>query len=144
MTDPGAREQSTYVRPRRAMVTDGLSHTAMISERAGRPGYWVNDKQESETNTLFGFDGGWASYQSVWPRTFEADGKTIVTTGVGERTINCNNGFGVYAFHAGGANVVFGDGAVRFLNEKINSYVYLALLSRQRGEVLDTEDYESR
>jgi prepilin-type processing-associated H-X9-DG protein len=144
LTDPGARDQAVGIRPRRAMVTDGLSHTAMIGERAGRPGYWVRGKQEADFNTMFAFDGGWASYQSVWPRTFEDDGKTIVTSGVGPKTINCNNGFGVYAFHPGGANVVFGDGSVRFLNENVNSYVFLALLSRERGEVLDLSDYESR
>lgn len=144
LTDPGARGQAVDTRPRRELVTDGLSHTAMISERSGRPGYWVKGKKESDVNTQFGFDGGWASYQSVWPRTFEADGKTITTEGVGPKTINCNNGFGVYSFHSGGANVVFGDGAVHFLNDKINSYVFLALLSRQRGEVLDTSDYESK
>lgn len=143
-SDPGARDQAVNIRPRREMVTDGLAHPAMIGERSGRPGYWVKGKKTSDTNTMFGFDGGWASYQSVWPRTFEEDGNTITTQGVGPRSINCNNGFGVYSFHPNGANVVFGDGAVHFLNEKINSYVFLALLSRQRGEVLDTSDYEGK
>lgn len=144
LSDPGPRDMAVDVRPRREMVTDGLAHTAMIGERCGRPGYWVQGKKVSDTNTLFGFDGGWASYQSVWPRTFEDDGKAIATQGVGPKTINCNNGFGVYSFHPGGANVVFGDGAVHFLNEKISSDVFLALLSRQRGEVLDSGDYDSR
>lgn len=141
MTDPGSRETAVNVRPRREMVADGLSNTIMIGERAGRPGMWVNREKVSETNTLFVHDGGWASYQSIWPRTFEADGQTISTTRVGPRAINCNNGFGVYAFHPGGANTLFGDGAVRFLNEKIDSYVFLALMSRQRGEVLQAGDY---
>lgn len=141
MSDPGQRERAVNVRPRRELVADGLSHTAMIGERSGRPGFWVNREKVSETNSLFGFDGGWASYQSVWPRTFEQDGKTIATTHVGSRMINCNNGYGVYAFHQAGANTLFGDGAVHFLNEKIDSYVFLALMSRQRGEVLQSGDY---
>lgn len=141
MTDPGTRETAVNVRPRREMVADGLANTIMIGERSGRPGMWVNRKKVSDTNTLFVHDGGWASYQSIWPRTFEADGQTIAVTNVGPRAINCNNGFGVYAFHQGGANTLFGDGAVRFMNEKLDSYVYLALLSRQRGEVFQPGDY---
>jgi prepilin-type N-terminal cleavage/methylation domain-containing protein/prepilin-type processing-associated H-X9-DG protein len=127
--------------PLLAEVTDGLSQTAMIGERAGRPQYWVKGKKVSDTNSYFNFDGGWASYQSTWPRTFLADGQTIVTSGLGPCVVNCNNGYGVYSFHPGGVNVLFGDGSVHFLKDSTSSSVYYALLSKERGEVISSNDY---
>jgi prepilin-type N-terminal cleavage/methylation domain-containing protein/prepilin-type processing-associated H-X9-DG protein len=135
LSDPGGSGTASNCRPRFNMVTDGLSNTVMIGERAGRPGRWVKGKKVADTNNEFNFDGGWASYQSVWLRTFLADGNTIVTSGFGPCVINCNNGFDVYAFHPGGANVVFGDGSVRFLKESVSGQAFWAMLSRQRGEV---------
>lgn len=127
--------------PMLAEVTDGLSQTAMIGEHAGRPQYWVKGQKVSDTNAYFAFDGGWASYQSNWLRTFLADGQTSVTSGLGPCVVNCNNGWGVYAFHPGGVNVVFGDGSVHFLKDSLSSSVFYALLTKQRGEVLSANDY---
>jgi len=127
--------------PTLAQVTDGLSQTAMIGERAGRPQYWVKGRKVSDTNTSFAFDGGWASYQSVWLRTFLADAQTVVTSGLGPCAVNCNNGFCVYSFHPGGVNVAFGDGSVHFLKESLASPVFYALITKQRGEVISATDY---
>ncbi len=127
--------------PTIAQVTDGTSQTAMVGERAARPQYWVKGKKISDTNTMFAFDGGWASYQSVWLRTFLSDCNTIVTSGLGPATVNCNNGYSTYSFHPGGVNVLFGDGSVRFLKESVASTVFYALLTKQRGEVLSASDY---
>jgi prepilin-type N-terminal cleavage/methylation domain-containing protein/prepilin-type processing-associated H-X9-DG protein len=136
LTDTNGSAAASSTKLTFAMVTDGTSNTAMIGERAGRPEYWVKRQKVSDTNTLFNFDGGWASYQSVWLRTFLDNGDTIVTSGYGPCVINCNNGFDVYSFHTAGANVVFGDGSVRFLNESITGVAFWAMLSRSRGEVV--------
>jgi prepilin-type N-terminal cleavage/methylation domain-containing protein/prepilin-type processing-associated H-X9-DG protein len=40
----------------------------------------------------------------------------------------------VYAFHPGGANVALGDGAVRFINEKITIDIFAALVTRAGSE----------
>ncbi|MDR3634786.1 MAG: DUF1559 domain-containing protein [Isosphaeraceae bacterium] len=124
-----------------SQVLDGTSQTAMIGERAARPQYWVKGQKVADTNSYFSFDGGWASYQSVWLRTFLADGQTIVTSGLGPCVIDCNNGYGVYSFHPQGVNVVFGDGSVHFLKDSLSTPVYYALLTKQRGEVLSASDY---
>jgi prepilin-type processing-associated H-X9-DG protein len=39
----------------------------------------------------------------------------------------------VYAFHAGGVNVVFGDGSVRFLDEDIAIGTLTALITRNQA-----------
>jgi prepilin-type N-terminal cleavage/methylation domain-containing protein/prepilin-type processing-associated H-X9-DG protein len=141
ITDTGGGSAAANCKTRHAMVTDGVSNTAMIGERTARPGYWVKRQRVSDTNTMYAFDGGWASYQSVWFRTFLSDAQTTVTSGVGPCVINCNNGFDIYSFHDSGGNVVFGDGSVRILHENINGQVFWALLSRERGEVVGAVDY---
>jgi prepilin-type N-terminal cleavage/methylation domain-containing protein/prepilin-type processing-associated H-X9-DG protein len=141
ITDTGGSSRAAESKPTLAQVTDGTSNTAMIGERAGRPEFWVKGRKVADTNTMYVFDGGWASYQSVWLSTFLADGQTVVESGIGPCVINCNNGWDVYAFHPGGANVVFGDGSVRFLRESLSGQVFRALLSRQRGEVINANDF---
>ena len=43
--------------------------------------------------------------------------------------------------HAGGVNMLFCDGSVRFLSETINRSTFRALGSRQGGEVVSASDY---
>jgi prepilin-type processing-associated H-X9-DG protein len=53
----------------------------------------------------------------------------------------CNSGNGhsmnqVYSFHSQGANVVFGDGSVHFLQQSIKLEVLIAMETRSYGEVI--------
>jgi prepilin-type processing-associated H-X9-DG protein len=47
----------------------------------------------------------------------------------------------MYALHPGGANVLMGDGSVRFIRESINLLTWQALSSRQNGEVISADAY---
>ena len=49
--------------------------------------------------------------------------------------MNCINDKEIYAFHSGGANILMGDGSVRFLKATVHLDVVLQLLTRDRGEV---------
>ena len=55
-----------------------------------------------------------------------------------------NNPFGhtdeMWSEHPGGANVLFGDGSVRFISQYINPYTWVALSTRNGGEAI-SEDY---
>ena len=42
----------------------------------------------------------------------------------------------IYGFHPGGANVLLGDGSVRFLPESVTLAMIAAFVSRQGGEIL--------
>ncbi len=42
----------------------------------------------------------------------------------------------MFAEHPGGANVLFGDGSVRFIKESIHPYTWVALSTRDGGEVI--------
>jgi prepilin-type N-terminal cleavage/methylation domain-containing protein/prepilin-type processing-associated H-X9-DG protein len=47
----------------------------------------------------------------------------------------------MYALHPGGANVLMGDGSVRFIKQSINLLTWAAMSSRGNGEVLDGSSY---
>ncbi len=46
-----------------------------------------------------------------------------------------------YSLHPGGANVLLGDGSVRFIKQSINLYTWQALSSRSNGEVISADAY---
>jgi prepilin-type N-terminal cleavage/methylation domain-containing protein/prepilin-type processing-associated H-X9-DG protein len=46
-----------------------------------------------------------------------------------------------YSLHPGGANVLMGDGSVRFIRESINLLTWQALCSRGGGEVVSADSY---
>jgi prepilin-type processing-associated H-X9-DG protein len=47
----------------------------------------------------------------------------------------------MFALHPGGANVLLGDGSVRFIRESINLLTWAALSSRSNGEVISADAY---
>jgi prepilin-type N-terminal cleavage/methylation domain-containing protein/prepilin-type processing-associated H-X9-DG protein len=47
----------------------------------------------------------------------------------------------MYSLHPGGANILLGDGAVRFVKQSINLLTWQALNSRQNGEVISADAY---
>jgi prepilin-type N-terminal cleavage/methylation domain-containing protein/prepilin-type processing-associated H-X9-DG protein len=47
----------------------------------------------------------------------------------------------MYSLHPGGANVLMGDGSVRFVKQSVNLLAWQALSSRSNGEVLSADAY---
>jgi prepilin-type N-terminal cleavage/methylation domain-containing protein/prepilin-type processing-associated H-X9-DG protein len=121
-----------------ADISDGSSNTLLVSELAGRPGYWIKGVlQPFEGERFPAWWGPWASYNSAIYKTWSLDGQT---TG-GFCTINCNNSWGIYSFHVGGANAVFVDGSVHFLREGLDRDVFAGLVTRAGGEVINEIDF---
>jgi prepilin-type processing-associated H-X9-DG protein len=54
---------------------------------------------------------------------------------------NAANDDEIYSYHNGGANIVMGDGAVRFLSESVNVVVLRALVTRNGKESLSDDDW---
>ncbi|MDX1962671.1 MAG: DUF1559 domain-containing protein [Pirellulales bacterium] len=130
-------------------VTDGTSKTILYAESAGRPYVYQGGMQlAADINTNRVNAGGWcrpASDFSVDGSSY--DGKSFP----GPCAVNCTNGedFGntfphpfygsegsseTYSFHTSGANIVFGDSSVRFLNSDINIREFAKFVTRASGE----------
>ncbi|HKM55249.1 MAG TPA: DUF1559 domain-containing protein, partial [Isosphaeraceae bacterium] len=56
---------------------------------------------------------------------------------------NAGNNDEIYSFHRGGANVVMGDGSVKFIGETISVLVLRGLITRNKGEVINDDDWNS-
>ena len=54
----------------------------------------------------------------------------------GPAFINVNNSSEIYAFHVGGAQFLLADGSVRFISENISTAVFIALSTRECGEIV--------
>ncbi len=142
LSNDGAQRVCSQIVPRISYVTDGLSTSIMLTEQGGRPEYYVKRVKQADPSKIFhaGFIGPWAGWGSNWARCGTADGSREFK-GVTDCMINCNNGFGIYSFHDGGANVVFMDGSVRYLGESIEPTVLFALLSRAGQENVSPIDF---
>lgn len=131
-------------------ITDGLSNTAVLGEGAGRPNMFVSGRKSPNPRTgniAFGLsttgDGwGWADINSG----FSIDGASVQglqndtnssgnTTIVGNCMMNCTNDSEIYAFHTGGAMFTFGDGSVQFLSQNLDPKTFVAILTRDRGDI---------
>ena len=128
-----------------AKITDGTACTLLLIEQAGRPAVWRAGKK-TDGDGQFGRSpnarGAWAGWGSI--AFGPGDGKTGESPGTGDATdctVNCNNWFGVYGFHAGGANVLMCDGSVRFVTPKLDPLTFAYLTLRDDGHAVDPSDY---
>lgn len=149
----GALEPSIFgggsgvVQPALSLISDGLSTTLMIEERAGLPANWVRGKKVADAGTNSQPFGSWAHPWGGWVGAFDAAGNHTLTA-TGTCSVNCanfgdtnQNTVGIYSFHAGGCNFTFMDGSVRFIRESVSPAVVAALVSRQGGELVNEGDF---
>ena len=119
-----------------SQITDGTSHTILVTEDAGRPTLWQVGRRGGPDRTNNG--GPWAGYNNgFYLRGSNYDG----TGDWGPCAINCTNDREVYSFHPDGANAVFADGSVHFLNAGMSIGTLAALVTRAGGEVVSVGDY---
>jgi prepilin-type processing-associated H-X9-DG protein len=126
-------------------IGDGASNTLIVVEMADKPNHWVAGRRVAD-NAAKVYDapgeglghGQWAAPNWNHLRTYTFDGQAPF----GECAVNCNNGAGVYAFHPGGANVLFVDGSARFLSQaRTTQALLVALVTTNGGEPLSPDDF---
>jgi prepilin-type processing-associated H-X9-DG protein len=151
---PGLGLLSYNIISRFADITDGLSHTVMFAESAGRPYVFRRGKQIGPFPGLRVNGGGWCRPAS----DMAIDGSSgDGSTDVGPCAINCTNGHDVgnspvphpyyvsigtsepYSFHPGGANFCMGDGSVRWLDDRIDIREFARLVTRNGGELANQQ-----
>jgi prepilin-type N-terminal cleavage/methylation domain-containing protein/prepilin-type processing-associated H-X9-DG protein len=119
-----------------SQVSDGTSNTYMLGEIAGRPGIYMGGRKVASHSSypLGTPGGGWgdAVNGEHWIAGSSEDGQTQP----GLCVINCRNDQALYSFHTAGANVVMGDGSVRFLPKSINILTFMYSVTAQKGEVI--------
>ncbi len=135
--------------PQLADVTDGLSNTILVAESAGRPNLYRLGKVVGQVPQQRVDGGGWTRAATDFSlEGSSADGSQTP----GPCAVNCANGEtprgypdptygtngtgGIYAFHAGGANVLMADGSVRSLAAAVDIRTVAALITRAGGEVV--------
>ena len=134
-------------------VQDGLSSTVLAIESAGRPFVYRGRKRADTSSSVYPQfrvnAGGWTRPAS--DLSFDGasrDGTGFRASGSATRAMNATNGesitaqawstgyYGIdgasepYAFHPNGAQAVFGDGSVKFLNENITIRLLSSLITR--------------
>ena len=116
-------------------VTDGTANTLLLTEDAGRPRQW-RAGQSGPDQTITG--GPWTG-----------GGNQLVLQGStrdgimhpGPCAINCSNDHEIYSFHPGGANALFADGSVHFLQASIDVRILARLVTRAGGEGVSGSDF---
>ena len=126
-------------------ITDGTSNTVLLGEVAGGPMNFVFEQGQGVpaggTKNGVG-DWGWAD--SGFPYSINgADpttgviAKQTATTGNASCVVNCTNNGEIYAFHGGGANLLYADGSVHYITKSISLTTFAAIFhhrtSRRAG-----------
>jgi prepilin-type processing-associated H-X9-DG protein len=120
------RERTDRRAVRAAHVLDGLSHTWMYFESAGKPLLYqgrVEVGDDPSDNNRF----RWAS-----PETW----MTINNSCGDGQLINCDNKSKPYSFHDGGTNIAYADASVRFHTEDMDPQVFVSLLTMAGREIV--------
>ena len=137
--------------PKLKDATDGLTHTIMFAESAGRPFVYQKGKLvSSDLVNVHQNGGGWSRPAS--DITLHGSLKDGTALG-GPCPMNCTNGIEtpnypdanyntegtseIFSFHPGGAGFLFGDGSVHFLSDTINIRELARLISRSDGLEID-------
>jgi prepilin-type N-terminal cleavage/methylation domain-containing protein/prepilin-type processing-associated H-X9-DG protein len=124
------------------LITDGTSHSMMLSECAGREDVWRRGV-ESEVNypaKIRARGGAWATSDNAYEigGRLANDGTTIIP---GTVSINNSNEWGhcFYSFHPGAANFTFADGSVRTISDSIELRTLAEMVTRNGQEIGKSE-----
>jgi prepilin-type N-terminal cleavage/methylation domain-containing protein/prepilin-type processing-associated H-X9-DG protein len=109
----------------KAHVRDGLSNSLMLFEDAGRPLRFEMGNHTGPDNCS---GSRWADVEAYFHVHDVCDISEVM---------NCNSSNEIYGFHRSGCNFLMGDGSVHFYSEKIDPESFVALFTRDAGDVVN-------
>lgn len=123
-------------------VTDGTSKSVGVVESAGRPQVWyfgrmVPGSGLAVSGSRYVVNSGWPTANSFKVSGFSLDLSQLDPAQQyrsGPQMINGSNFYSIYAFHPGGANLLFVDGSTRFCADSSSANVVAAALTIAGGE----------
>jgi prepilin-type N-terminal cleavage/methylation domain-containing protein/prepilin-type processing-associated H-X9-DG protein len=123
------------------LAPDGLSNTLLIGEslpQLNSPGVSGNPLPGSYSG-WWSNDGAHAMISTIIPINYPVlidDSGAVCKTSPGSSRSNWAVADGFKSNHSGGANFVFADGSVHFLNQNIDMWTYQRLGCRNDGQVI--------
>ena len=106
---------------------DGLSHTFLYFESAGKPDGYVNGSRLEEVEPIAGH---WADTRTAFVHAALCDGI---------RLINCTNDRGVYAFHPTGSHFLYADGSAHYRDQDMDPEIFVTMFTHAGGDLLPSE-----
>ena len=150
LVDPASEEQLGMLskdnpKPKPTSITDGLSNTLMVVEKAGCTEWWTMSGGQRVKGVQAGAPGVAEQNPSSWNWAHASNdfgfAGTDPATGSsgGSRAVNGDNN-DAFSFHTGLVNVVFGDGSVRSIRDSISVPAFARLVTARAGEVINPDD----
>jgi prepilin-type N-terminal cleavage/methylation domain-containing protein/prepilin-type processing-associated H-X9-DG protein len=133
-----------------AAVTDGLSNTVVAGERTPflSDATWVGiipGYRHFAYNAFasLGTGGSGVNYDYASSILAAHSGPSLYEDPVVIHPPNSPLGHTdeMYSLHPGGANILLGDGSVRFIKQSVNLLTWAAMSSRSNGEVISADSY---
>ncbi len=118
-------------------VTDGLSNTIFVVEKAGGDSLYHKGRYIKEQTYAY---SAWAGPNGAQLYSVVCDSDPLTPFPSGKDFLNCRNNHTPYAFHPGGLHIGLCDGSVRFISESMSFETWWRLARHDDGEVI-SEDF---
>jgi prepilin-type N-terminal cleavage/methylation domain-containing protein len=120
-------------------ISDGLSKTTLILERAGLPDHYFDGGSKFEPHDppkfrTWGNVGLWAISAETLLNHLQVES--------GVRAVNGDNLHTLYSFHPAGAQAAFVDGSVQFIPASTTTEKIYSLITREGGDRVDVTDLQ--
>jgi len=116
-------------------ISDGLSNTVMFYEIAGKQGIWFKGKNIAVPPAFINLNSFYGDWNIARRPRGLSGANPALPLEAGCSFLNVVNADNPYSFHSGGVQTVRGDGSVSFMASSISPQVFVAMLSRDGGEV---------